>query len=76
MPRPLKYVPGDVIPSMAALVEELEGNRFVIVKTTGQRVHPGWAASWQLNVAMNAIRSRSLLYAIPNPDHPDNKDPK
>lgn len=73
--RPLKYVEGEPIETMNALAEQIAAGGYLIERTTKQRIHPGWAASWQFSMCMNAIRRRSLLRAIPNPEHPDNKEP-
>lgn len=77
MPRPLKYLEGDPITSMDDLARELHAGRYIIWKPDahyrpGRRVHPGWAASWPVKLAAGYVRHRWLLFAIPNPEHPDN----
>jgi hypothetical protein len=81
MGRPLKYLIGPRIESVGALVEEIEARRYVIVKRDdprdpGHRTHPGWAASWPLNLAMREIKLGVIYRALPNPDHPDNLAPR
>ncbi|WP_238368253.1 hypothetical protein [Mesobacterium pallidum] len=69
MPRgqPKKYIEGPPIETMGELADLIESGRYIIIRNTGQRVHPGWAGSWQLSMAMRAIRSRNLLRALDNP---------
>lgn len=74
MSRPLKYLEGPPITSMDELADQIETGGYIIEATTKQRIHPGWAASWQLRMCLNSIRNRRLLRAIPNPEHPHHKE--
>lgn len=82
MPRPLKYLPGARIESIGDLAEEIAARRYVIawrgtsppVGRQGQRIHPGWVASWQFNMAMNAVRNGHLYRAVFNPELTHNKE--
>lgn len=74
MARPLKYLEGSTIRSMDEFADLIRAGHYVIDRRSGQRVNPGWAASWQFRMAMNAIREGHILRAIPNPEHPDNKE--
>lgn len=74
MTRPLKYLEGKPIETIGDFAREIKAGRYIIVAQTGQRVNPGWARSWQFSMCLSAIRRKSLLYAIPNPEHPDNKE--
>jgi hypothetical protein len=74
MARPLKYLEGPPILSLNELHDQLKSGRYIIDARTGQRVHPGWAESWQLRMAAASVERGLLLRAIPNPDHPDNKE--
>lgn len=73
MARTLKYLEGDPIKSIEEFSAEIEAGRYLIARQTKQRIHPGWAASWQFRMCLQAVRNRTLLRAIPNLDHPDSK---
>lgn len=74
MPRPLKYLEGRPIRSLDELNDVIAAGGYIIHTLTFQRIHPGWAASWQFRMCADLIRKGLLLRAIPNPDHPDNKE--
>jgi len=73
MGRPLKYLEGEPIETIEDFAAEIQAGRYLIVRTTQQRVHPSWAASWQFRMALKAVQSRSLARTRPNPEHPENK---
>lgn len=74
MPRPLKYLEGDMITDPLDAVREILAGRYIIER--GKRQHPGWMGSQPLNLIAGAVRSGSLRFAIPNPEHPDHKESK
>ena len=74
MARPLKYLEGQPLRSMDELADQIDAGRYMIHLFTGQRINPAWAASWQFRMAQNLVRKGLLLRAVPNPEHPDNKE--
>lgn len=74
MARTLKYLNGPLIGSMDELAKHIEAGGYLIVASTGQRVHPSWASSWQFRMCWNAIKRGGLRKARPNPEHPDHKE--
>lgn len=73
MARPLKYLPGEVITDPIDAVREILAGRYII--EFDKRQHPAWAAGYSLNLIRAAVKARRLRFAIPNPEHPDNKEP-
>ena len=74
MSRPLKYLEGSPISTIAEFDAIIRAGHYLINRNTKQRIHPGWAGSWQYRIAANTVRRGVLLRAIPNPKHPDNKE--
>ena len=76
--RARKYIPGQRIDTIADFVAELDAGHFIIVKHNerdpGKTTHPAWAGSWQLNMALRAIRLGVIYRALPNPEHPENME--
>lgn len=74
MSRPLKYIEGPVIKTIAELADHISAGRYIINRQTKQRIHPGWACSWQFRMCLDGIKRRAFAQALRNPDHPDNKE--
>lgn len=82
MAKPLKYLPGARIETIGEFAEEITARRYLIwwwgprapEGKQGRRVNPGWAASWQFNMVLNDIKRGRLYRAVPNPEHPHNKE--
>lgn len=60
MSRPRKYDPGEPL-TIDALAGEIKAGRYVWCR---RPVHPGWAGSWQLNMALALCRSGTLRSAV------------
>jgi len=71
MPRALKYLKGEKITDVCAVVGEVMAGRYVIV--WDKRTHPLWITAQPLISMIHGVRHGAFFYAIPNPDHPDNK---
>lgn len=72
MARPLKYLEGDVITNPLDAVKEILAGRYII--DGGKRQHPGWMGSQSVHLITSAVKRGHLRFAIPNPEHPDNKE--
>lgn len=73
MPRPLKYLEGEKITDPLDAVREVLAGRYLI--EGGKRQHPGWIGSQPLNHIKTSVKRGHMRFAIPNPEHPDNKEP-
>lgn len=74
MPRPLKYLEGDRITDPLDAIKEILAGRYII--DGGKRQHPSWMGAQQLHQIKIATDRGHLRFAIPNPEHPDNKEPQ
>lgn len=72
MPRPRKYLKGPVIKSPLVAMSAILDGQYIIVNDKPQ--HPSWMGAQQLHQIAGAARRGSLHFAVPNPEHPDNKD--
>lgn len=63
MSRPRKYRRGRPITTMAALLRELNGRRYIYHQHKPQ--HFAWCLGWPIGYAQNQIDRRRLFYAKP-----------
>lgn len=76
MSRPLKYLEGDPITTIAEFAAVMEARQYIIHRHTKQRINPGWAGSWQFRVVMDGVRKQIFAHALRNPEHPDFQEEK
>jgi hypothetical protein len=72
MSRKLKYLEGEVITDPHQVIDELIAGRYII--ENGKRQHHAWITSQPLHSILSATRRGAYRFAIPNPEHPDNKE--
>lgn len=70
MPRQLKFVEGPVIKTMDEFTAHVANGGYLIHRLTKQRIHPGWAMSWQFRQCFKGVQMGVFRIALPNPEHP------
>jgi len=71
MTRQPKYIEGDVITDPHDVIRELIACRYII--ENGKRQHPSWIKSQPLMGILFATKRGAYKFALPNPEHPENK---
>lgn len=72
MSRPRKFLAGDIITDPVDVMRGVMAGQYIIER--GKPQHPGWIGSQPMRHIINATEGGAYRTAIPNPEHPDNRE--